>query len=128
MSDTRTAKPGFQRIREHFTLTPLAIMEVYRERTGGHEVLANHGPHMQEAVEWLLRAQDANPDGGFSRAYGLTWNPHFKSRGWQPSYPETTGYIIPTLYHLARTLHRPELALRADRAALWEIDIQLPSG
>ena len=25
-------------------------------------------------------------------------------------------------------LQRPELALRADRAALWEIDIQLPSG
>jgi len=128
MTDTLLLKSGLGRIRDHFTLTPLAVMEAYRERTGGHEALPIHGPHIQEALDWLLRAQDANADGGFARAYGLTWNPYFKARGWQPSYPETTGYIIPTLYHLARVLHRPELALRADRAALWEIDIQLPSG
>jgi hypothetical protein len=116
------------RIRALPALSPLTMMEIYREKTGGHEALPEHGPHLHEAVEWLLRAQDANADGGFSRAYGLTWSPYFGTRGWQPSYPETTGYIIPTFYHLARELNRPELALRADRAALWEIDIQLPSG
>ncbi|MBI4502654.1 MAG: hypothetical protein HY700_16025 [Gemmatimonadetes bacterium] len=128
MTDTALLKTGLQRIRSHFPLTRLAVMEAYRERIGGHEALPAHGPHVEEALDWLLRAQEANADGGFSRAYGLTWNPYFNARGWQPSYPETTGYIIPTLYHLARVLHRPELALRADRAALWEIDIQLPSG
>src|SRR2546422_3272455 len=49
-------------------------------------------------------------------------------RSWQPSYPETTGYIIPTLYAAARRLGRAELAARAEAAARWEIEIQLPSG
>jgi uncharacterized protein YyaL (SSP411 family) len=49
-------------------------------------------------------------------------------RGWQPSYPETTGYIIPTWFEAARVLGRPALAERALRAARWEIAVQLPSG
>src|SRR2546422_1920622 len=48
-------------------------------------------------------------------------------RSWQPSYPETTGYIIPTLYAAARRLGRAELAARAEAAARWEIEIQLRS-
>jgi hypothetical protein len=130
MSDTllvRTAR-RLGRFRALPALSPVTIVELYHEKSGGHEASALHGPHLTEALEWLLRAQDVNADGGFSRGYSLTWNPYFEGRGWQPSYPETTGYIIPTLYHLARELKRPELALRADRAALWEVDIQLPSG
>ena len=131
MNDTllaRTARSGLERIRALPALSPVTLMEIYREKAGGHEALPEHRPHVVEALEWLLRAQDATADGGFARGYALTWNPYFQVRGWQPSYPETTGYIIPTLYHLASALKRPELALRADRAALWEVDIQLPSG
>ena len=80
------------------------------------------------AIEWLVRAQDATPDGGLSRGYSLVRHSHYGRRGWQPCYPETTGYIIPTLYAAARRLGRPELAVRAERAARWEIEIQLPTG
>jgi uncharacterized protein YyaL (SSP411 family) len=80
------------------------------------------------AVEWLVRAHEATPDGGIARAFSLAWHPHFGRRGWQPSYPETTGYIIPTLYAAARRLGRPDLAARAERAARWEIEIQLSTG
>ena len=80
------------------------------------------------AIEWLVRAQDATSDGGISRGYSLAWHPHFQRAGWQPSYPETTGYIIPTLYAAARRLGRAELAARAERAARWEIEIQLSTG
>jgi uncharacterized protein YyaL (SSP411 family) len=95
---------------------------------GGHPVDPNSAPHLEGALDWLLRAQDATRGGGFARGYSITWNAYFRSRGWQPAYPETTGYIIPTLYLAAAFLRRPELADRAARAARWEVDIQLTSG
>ena len=114
--------------RAHPLLNPTALLESSRERLGGHAVSPEHGPHLAEAIEWLLRAQDATPDHGFSRGYSLRWHPYFRARGWQPSYPETTGYIIPTLYLAARHLGRADLAARAERAASWEIAVQLASG
>lgn len=84
--------------------------------------------HLLAALEWLGRAQDATPDDGFSRGYCLTWNRYFKTRGWLASYPETTGYIIPTLYSAARFLSDKTWSERATRAAHWEIDVQLESG
>ena len=51
----------------------------------------------QEALEWLCRAQDhsASTDGGVARSYSLL-------TGWASSYPETTGYIIPTFLERAK--------------------------
>jgi len=48
-------------------------------------------------VDWLCVAQDRSrtADGGVARDYSLV-------RGWSSSYPETTGYIIPTLLEVAR--------------------------
>jgi uncharacterized protein YyaL (SSP411 family) len=110
-------------------LSRLALVEGWRERrAGGHGAEDAHLPHLEAALDWLTRAQDATPDDGIARGYSLTWNAYFRSRGWQPSYPETTGYIIPTFYAAARRLARPELAERATRAARWEIEVQLPSG
>ncbi len=95
---------------------------------GGHAVDPEHEPHLREAIDWLTRAQDATPDGGFARAYRVAWNARSRRAGWQASYPETTGYIIPTLYEASHRLDRPDLAERATRAARWESEIQLPSG
>jgi hypothetical protein len=114
-------------VRAQPVLNPLALGEAWRERAG-HAVDPDHGPHLVGALEWLLRAQDAASDGGFARGYSLAWNPYFRSRGWQPAYPETTGYIIPTLYLAARHLKRPGFAERAERAGRWEIGVQLASG
>ena len=52
----------------------------------------------------------------------------FRVRGWEPDYPETTGYIIPTLYMIADHLNRPDFAERAERAARWESEVQLSNG
>lgn len=117
--DGARAQPLFHRV---------ALTELWHERTGGHSAAASHIPHVQAALDWLARSQDATPDDGFSRGYSLTWNPYLYQRGWQPSYPETTGYLIATLYEAARFFDRPELSARATRAARWEIAIQLPSG
>jgi uncharacterized protein YyaL (SSP411 family) len=83
---------------------------------------------LRAAVDWLCRAQDAWDDGGVARSYSLTYNPFLKRQGWMPSYPETTGYIIPTAFDYARESGREELFSRATRMADWECDIQMPSG
>jgi hypothetical protein len=109
-------------------LNPAAHKELAREQAGGFPAEPEHRPHLNEAIGWLERAQDATPDDGFARGYSIAWNPYLRSRGWQPSYPETTGYIIPTLYEAAAALDRPDLAARATKAAHWEVAVQLPSG
>jgi len=75
----------------------------------------------REGVRWLYRAQDATPDRGVSHSYLL-------GKGWMPSYPETTGYIIPTLLNWARLTGDPEARERALQMAGWEVQVQHPEG
>jgi len=75
------------------------------------------------AVDWLCRAQDrsATADGGVARDFSLI-------RGWAPSYPETTGYIVPTFLDLAVERGEDALRQRARRMLDWLISIQFPEG
>lgn len=84
--------------------------------------------HLDAAMQWLCRAQDAGGDGGVARSYSIVYNPYFKRKGWIPSYPETTGYIIPTLFDYARMTRRQDLVDRAVRMADWECEVQMDSG
>lgn len=77
---------------------------------------------LQEAAEWLSRAQDASGCGGVSAYYDVA-----KAR-WAGAYPETTGYIIPTFFRYAQFSGQSEWRERAIRMAQWESDIQLPDG
>ncbi len=77
--------------------------------------------HLLAAANWLKRAQDAAGDGGFVGRYNLR-------TGWSSSYPETTGYIIPTLLRLADTLGDDDCLKRAERAIEFLLSVQLPSG
>lgn len=74
------------------------------------------------AAEWLKRAQDATDDDGVCAYYDA------RSRKWAGSYPETTGYIIPTLYRYAKCVQLPEYRERATRMAHWEAAVQLADG
>jgi hypothetical protein len=77
--------------------------------------------NLEAAFAWICAAQDARPDGGVAGCYNLI-------RGWGESYPETTGYIIPTFLHYARTFGNMQSEERAIRMADWETSIQLPTG
>ncbi len=105
-----------------------AVREVQRERARRDVVASDDAFHMREALEWLKRAQDATPDGGVSRGYSVGWSPYFDLRGWQPSYPETTGYIIPTVLEAARVLGNDDLRTRAIQMADWEVTVQMECG
>jgi len=84
--------------------------------------------HLDAAAEWICRAQDAHPGGGVARSYSLVYNPYFGRRGWIPPYPETTGYIIPTMFDYAHRSGRQEAFERAVRMAEWECEVQMASG
>jgi uncharacterized protein YyaL (SSP411 family) len=76
------------------------------------------------AAAWLARAQDATPDDGVSYGYF----PCEPAGGWDVSYPETTGYIIPSLIAFAHLDGQPALIDRAQRMARWEAAVQMKSG
>jgi hypothetical protein len=75
------------------------------------------------AVEWLCRAQDSSKseDSGVARHFSLM-------DGWSTSYPETTGYIIPTLIDYAVSTNDETLLARTRRMLDWLVAIQLPGG
>jgi hypothetical protein len=75
------------------------------------------------ALQWIFDAQDhsRSADGGFARHYSLV-------SGWGRSYPETSGYLIPTLLAAAERKQLPEARQRAYRALEWLVGIQLPDG
>jgi uncharacterized protein YyaL (SSP411 family) len=66
-------------------------------------------------------AQDSSPDGGVSEGYHLL-------HGWLPSYPETTGYIIETIYDFSEYSDDSSLKDRAIRMADWLVNIQYDDG
>jgi hypothetical protein len=83
---------------------------------------------LRAAIDWICRAQDVSGDGGVARSYSIAYHRFFKRRGWLPSYPETTGYIIPTLFDYAKRVGREDLFVRAVRMADWESKIQMANG
>jgi hypothetical protein len=78
--------------------------------------------HLKAAADWLLVAQQATPDDGVAHSYDI------RARAWLASYPETTGYVIPTLYDYARYYDAPQYMVAARRMTEWESDIQLEDG
>ncbi len=69
---------------------------------------------------YLCIAQDHGSDQGMGSFHLLD--------GWGSSYPETTGYIIPSLLELADLHPREDLRTRALRAADWLLTIQQEDG
>lgn len=109
--------------RRHFKLTPAARAEKRKDQFG----LASHDPGIErvvaEAIAWLCRAQDnsTSHDGGVARDFSLV-------SGWNASYPETTGYIVPTLIAYAKRTNNDSLRRRAREMLDWLVSIQLPDG
>jgi uncharacterized protein YyaL (SSP411 family) len=77
--------------------------------------------HLQAAMDWLCMAQDAQNDGGVSIRYSLI-------KGWMSSYPETTGYIIPTFFNYSSITGKSEYFQRAVIMAEWLLSIQKQDG
>ena len=79
-------------------------------------------PHLEEAVSWILTAREQSRDGGIPAYFDLLRN------RWAPSYPETTGYTIPTLLACAARLQRPGLRTAAIALADYLLTTRTPEG
>lgn len=89
-------------------------------RRGGRYEAGPDALHLRAAADWLARAQDASDDGGITGRYLLR-------KGWTSSYPETTGYIVPTLLALGEQLGAA-WTLRAERCIGFLLTTQLEDG
>jgi hypothetical protein len=87
----------------------------------GQGTIYENQKHLEMATAWLATAQDVTADGGVSSLYSI-------HKGWDLSYPETTGYIIPTFLNYAKTSGQSEWRERAVQMANWLLSIQLDSG
>jgi hypothetical protein len=77
------------------------------------------GETLKLLLHWILEAQRA--DGGVAAYYSLL-------TGYAPSYPEVTGYLIPTLYDLAHHDPGNSALAAAQQATQWLLSLQLPTG
>jgi hypothetical protein len=77
--------------------------------------------HCLAAIEWLKRAQDAGTD------RGVSWGTRLGS-DFEPSYPETTGYICQTFVDQSELTGESDLIERAIEMGDWEIAVQMPEG
>ncbi len=110
-------------MRSYMSLPPAAKVEYKLDRAG----LPASDPGVDTAIDecagWICRAQDNSKykDGGVARHYSLL-------RGWSASYPETTGYIVPTMLKLAEVRKNGDYRSRAARMLDWLVSIQLRGG
>jgi hypothetical protein len=77
------------------------------------------GDTLNLLLRWILDSQ--RPDGGIAAYYSLL-------TGYSESYPEVTGYIVPTLYDLARSTSDDGAVAAAERATHWLLSLQMPTG
>jgi hypothetical protein len=77
------------------------------------------GDTLNSLLRWILDAQ--RPDGGIAAYYSLL-------TGYAESYPEVTGYIVPTLYDFARAAGDKDAVLAAERSTRWLLSLQTQSG
>ena len=112
-----------RRIRDDLALPQAAKEAARRDRDGAVLVDTGIPSAVEASLDWLGVAQDrsASHDGGFARHYSLL-------TGWSASYPETTGYIVPTLIAGIPGHANDGNIARALRALDWLVSIPLPSG
>lgn len=99
----------------------LKEFHLLKDLMGAGGSVSDSSLHINEALKWIYRAQDATPDRGVSHSYLI-------GKGWMQSYPETTGYIIPTLLNWHNLAGETEPEKRALEMADWESSLQFTSG
>ncbi|HOY29486.1 MAG TPA: hypothetical protein PLR96_10965, partial [Flavobacteriales bacterium] len=99
---------------------PAARALVMAHRKPAREGEFDQHAALRDAVGYLLRAQQEGTDKGMGSFHLVN--------GWGASYPETTGYVIPTLITAADLLGWEDARKAAVQAAEWLITIQQTDG
>lgn len=114
---------ALRQVFEDISLPRAARRMKARDREGPSLVTVSCEEAIAAGTRWLIRAQDrsASADGGFARDFSLI-------NGWSTSYPETSGYIVPTFIAEAAATGSRDLEVRARRCLDWLVSIQFPEG
>jgi hypothetical protein len=112
-----------RKVRDDLALPEAAKSESRRDKRTAELSDPGIAASVSAALDWLGAAQDnsLSNDGGIARDYSLV-------SGWRASYPETSGYIVPTLLR-GQPGHSPHVHRERARVALdWLVSIQLDGG
>jgi hypothetical protein len=125
----RTARAVLERASAYAPAHNDARKVIRIEKRTTPRIVEPSRPHLDAAINWLKKAQDSSGTGGV--AWGYRARRPIRSdlaMGWIAPYPETTGYIIPTIFRYADTTGDEEYIDRAHRMTVWELSIQLADG
>lgn len=106
---------------EDFIRVPYILSGDVYKYSGENDLQEENVIHIKAAMDWLCNAQDVQDDGGVSACYSFR-------KGWEASYPETTGYIIPTFFDYYHFAGGKEYEDRALKMADWLVSIQMTDG
>ena len=76
--------------------------------------------HLTLTADWLLQSIEKGRGGSCAHFSPLL--------GWSKPYPETTGYLIPTLIRISKSLDAPKYSDAALSIGQWLLDIQSQNG
>lgn len=102
-------------------LKPSHIGLLAADLFGLREPIRQSTDHLSGVMHWILRSCEHLHRNGSSAGYSVT-------NGWRPAYPETTGYIIPTLYRYFHYSADERFRQLAIDLAAWESRIQMACG
>jgi hypothetical protein len=85
------------------------------------KILPDYTESFEKSLNWLLRSIEINQGQGSSAYFHIV-------RGWSSPYPETTGYIIPTLWQVHDILPDRHIDKIAIGLTDWLIKIQKKDG
>ncbi len=91
-----------------------------RKEARGSECMTDEA-RLEAATHWLMRSIDVCGGRASSKGYRF-------AKGWMPPYPETSGYIIPTLLVIGYETGLNEYRDRAEAIGGWLASIQLQGG
>lgn len=98
-----------------------AISDSVRSNVPGIQQVTSDAVHLDAGIDWLCHSQDVTGTGGSAATYNLLL-------GWERAYPETSGYVIPTLFRYADLCGDEAVRERALEMAEWVRSTQHPSG
>lgn len=84
------------------------------------EILSRYENHLRATIGWIRRSIE-NGNGGSAAHFSY-------HRGWSAPYPETTGYIIPTLLDASAHLRDETLQGDAEKIGEWLLGLQNEEG
>lgn len=108
-------------VKNYHLYRPSHFKKVWTDSFSGYISAVDILDNLDNTFIWIDESFKATKDGGSSAYYSL-------SSGWKASYPETTGYLIPTMYNYAKYRNNQYWTKLACKAADWLVSIQQPEG